>query len=66
MADPVTEQRLATLERKVSHLKERASTLAAPANWIGRIAGSMADFPEFEDVVRFGREIGESDRPKED
>jgi len=60
------ERRLAALEREVSELKQRLNNGNAQVNWIERITGSMADFPEFEDVIRFGREIREADRPAVD
>jgi hypothetical protein len=40
--------------RSLRHLKGGA---AASANWIERITGSMEAFPEFEEVVRLGREM---------
>ena len=60
------ERRLDALEREVSELKQRLNNGNAPSNWIERITGSMADFPEFEEVIRYGREIREADRPAAD
>ena len=60
------EQRVAALEREVSELKQQLKAGRAPDNWIERITGSMADFPEFEEVVRYGREFREAQRPTSD
>jgi hypothetical protein len=58
MADPTKiEERLALLERDVSELKQQLKAGAAAGSWIDRITGSMEAFPEFEEVVRLGREI---------
>jgi hypothetical protein len=57
------ERRLDSLEREVLELKQRLNNGNAPINWIERITGSMADFPEFEEVIRYGREIRDADRP---
>ncbi len=60
------EQRLAALEREVADLKQQLRGKRAAGNWIEQISGSMADFPEFEEVVRYGREVRNADRPKSD
>jgi len=55
------ERRVAALEREVAELKQRFNNGNPSVNWIERITGSMVDFPEFEDVIRYGREIREAD-----
>jgi hypothetical protein len=58
MAEKLTiEQRLAALEHDVKELKQRLVPTSANGNWVDEIAGSMLAFPEFEEVVRLGREI---------
>ena len=56
---------MAALEAAVSELQRR---LAAPApdNWLQRITGTFKDDPEFDEVIRLGREFREADRPRED
>jgi hypothetical protein len=56
------EQRLAALEREVAQIKLRLTTPQANGNWVDEIAGSMKQFPEFDEVVRLGREFRESMR----
>jgi hypothetical protein len=34
--------------------------IVSEANWLDDFAGSMKEFPEFEEVVRLGREFRES------
>ena len=66
------EERVATLERELAEVKQLlASLILLPApsplppakpNWIEAITGSMADFPEFSEVVRLGREYRQNYR----
>ncbi len=70
------EQRIAELEQELAQVKEiLASSTLLPAssplpptkpNWIKDITGSMAEFPDFGEVVRLGREWRESQPPAED
>jgi len=48
------EQRVSALESAVADLRER---VADRRPWPVRIQGSMAEFPEFEEVLRLGREL---------
>ncbi len=57
------EQRLANLEREVAELRQRLDRLDPRQNWLDRISGSLKDYPEFEEVIRLGREFREADRP---
>ena len=50
--------RLGALEPEVAELKRPQP----PDNWIARLAGSMKDEPEFEEILRFGRELREAER----
>jgi hypothetical protein len=63
MADTDTvEQRLAALEHEIAELKQRFPVAAKP-DWRQRVAGSFKDEPEFDEVLRLGREIRQADRP---
>ena len=57
------EERLALLEKEVAELKR---TVRPRENWFDRVAGSMKDDPEFDEVLRLGREIRQAERPDED
>ena len=61
MPDDVSlEQRVAALESELAEVKRRLSQTDSNGNWVDEVSGSMQPFPEFEDVVRFGRELRES------
>lgn len=53
------EERMTALESELQTLKDEVRSLSsskAKPSWIDKVSGSMADFPEFEEVVRLGRE----------
>lgn len=54
------EKRVAELEQRIQQLSRGGSAPDDKSNWIERISGSMADCPEFEEVVRLGREFRQS------
>lgn len=52
------------------HIKAAATEISEPAvagwppeSWIQKVAGSFKDEPEFDEILRLGREIRQSDRP---
>jgi hypothetical protein len=54
------EQRLEALEQEVAEIRQRLTSAPTNGNWVDSIAGSMKPFPEFDDVVRLGREFRQS------
>ncbi|HMV51640.1 MAG TPA: hypothetical protein PLD20_30800 [Blastocatellia bacterium] len=59
------ESRVATLEAEMQQLKAQGNSNGAPAeDWVDRIYGLFADYPDFDEVIRLGREYRESLRPK--
>ncbi len=52
------EDRLTALESEVAVLRQR---IARESDWVSRVAGSLKDYPEFDDVLRLGREARECD-----
>jgi hypothetical protein len=63
MSSTVTlESRLQAVEKVVADLQERILHVPGGRPWYEAIVGSMKDYPEFEEVVRFGRELREADR----
>lgn len=51
------EQRLEALEREVAEIRRRLTSLPPNGNWVDEISGSMKQHPEFDEVVRLGREF---------
>jgi len=54
------EDRLSTLESELEGVKRRLAAMHKPRAWLEEVAGSMDDWPEFEEVVRLGREFRQS------
>jgi hypothetical protein len=65
MAQETLEQRVTALEAEVAALKQRVTTMHPGADWLEHLSGSMKDYPEFEEVVRLGREIRRADSPED-
>jgi len=54
------ENRLSALESEMQMLKRRVADIGRRRPWLDEVAGSMDDWPEFEEVVRLGREFRQS------
>ncbi len=65
MASSSLEERVAALEAEVKQLKQERELdkSSEPRGW-QRIVGVFQDCPEFEDMVRYGREWRESEDPE--
>jgi hypothetical protein len=59
------EQRLENVERELAALKGEIKALKPEPNWISAISGTFKDDPEFDEVLRLGKEIRDADRPEE-
>ena len=58
------EQRVAALESEVQALKQERYSLSASKpnpNWVSEVAGSMKDFPEWDEVMQICRELREAE-----
>ncbi len=55
------EERVSVLERQVAELRQSAHVPSTPLQRFRRLAGSFEDEPEFDEVVRLGREIRRAD-----
>ena len=60
------EERLTAVERELANLKTRLPPEPKPENWVEKISGSFKDDPEFDEILRLGREMRQADRPKDD
>jgi hypothetical protein len=59
------EDRLSALEREVAFLKQQLSSAAQNGKWWKEISGSLADYPEFAEVLRLGAEYRRQQRDNE-
>ena len=57
------EQRLAQVEKELADLKNDVRGLRSAGNWIDAISGTFKDDPEFDEILRLGKEIRDADRP---
>jgi hypothetical protein len=53
------ELRLTEVERELADLKRRLPSVDGKS-WVERIAGTFKDDPEFEEIVKLGREFRKS------
>lgn len=63
--DTVLEERVAVLEQEVSALKQQLQRVQIGPDWLVRVSGSLKHDRDFEEVLRLGRAVRESDRPSE-
>jgi hypothetical protein len=59
------EQRVAALESELAEIKRHiVGGVPEKRDWLARVAGSFKDEPDFDEVLRLGREIRRSDQPE--
>ncbi len=68
MSSPVVEDRLNALERELAEVKVELARVAAKSigtqpDWLDVMEGSMSEYPEFDAMVRLGREYRKSFHP---
>lgn len=51
------EERLTALEKELRELKQQVTVQIDQRSWIEKIAGTFKDDPDFEEIVRLGREF---------
>ena len=71
MSSPVVEDRMNALERELAEVMVELARVAAKSigtrpDWLDVMEGSMSKYPEFEEMVRLGREYRKSFHPAED
>jgi hypothetical protein len=59
---PDLEQRIAAVERTLFDLQKQISANQSP-NWIAAITGTFKDEPAFDEVLAYGREFRQADKP---
>lgn len=54
---PSLEERVSQLEKQMSHVMDTIKSRPHKPGWISKTAGSFEDCPEFDEIVRLGREF---------
>ena len=54
------EDRLSALESEVQAVKRQLAKLRQPRIWLDEVAGSMDEWPEFDDVLQLGQAFRQS------
>jgi hypothetical protein len=65
-SDSIVEQRLSVVEAAIKELRQQLAVNSAPdapEEGVSRFLGAFQDEPAFAEVVAFGRQIREEDRP---
>ena len=61
MADQQTiEERLTQVEQELAEIKRRLAQGSEGQSWVERIAGTFKDDPEFDEIVKLGRDFRKS------
>jgi hypothetical protein len=60
------DQRLAAVEAAVNDLRRQMARPGPPGDWLARFDGAFENEPAFAEVVKYGRELREADRPARD
>ncbi len=55
------EARLSRVERELTQLKSEVHRLGVANNWIDQVRGSFKDDPEYDEVLRLGRELRQAE-----
>jgi len=55
------EARVTSIEKDIAELKDRVFRSDRARPWYETMVGSTKDFPEFDEVVKLGREIRKAD-----
>ena len=55
-----TEERLTKVEKELAELKRQLSRQKDGRSWIETIAGTFENDPDFEEIVKLGREFRKS------
>jgi hypothetical protein len=63
---PTIEDRLAAVESAVAEIQRRMARPVPSSDWLQQLIGSFKDEPAFDEVLAYGREMRERDRPPEE
>ena len=60
------EQRLENVERELATLKGVVKTLKPGPNWISSMCGTFKDDPEFDEILRLGKQLRDAEEPPQE
>lgn len=58
------EDRVRALEKEVARLKRQLAANGAGDNWLTKVTGSFKGDPDFDEILKLGREIRRKLRPR--
>jgi hypothetical protein len=61
MPEATLEQRMTVLEQTVRELRQALEARQPGPDWLDRVIGSMKDEPAFDEVLAYGRAIGQAE-----
>lgn len=64
MTTSTLEERLEHVEQEVAQLRSQVRTLQPRTNWLQAMTGMFNDDPEFDEIIRLGRELRKADQPQ--
>jgi hypothetical protein len=65
-ADFLVQQQLTNVEQRSKDSAIDSTSDSKAENWVDQISGSFKDDPEFEEILRYGREFRQTDAPSPD
>ena len=60
------EERLTKVEQELELLKVKVCSESPKRGWISEMTGSFKDDPEFDEILRLGKELRDADRPEDE
>jgi hypothetical protein len=64
--EALIEERFSAIKVALAELQRRLPPQPSNPNWLEQVIGSFKDEPAFEEVIAYGREFREADRPSPD
>ena len=59
------EERLEKVEKEIMELKAKSADQSSMIGWLKRVEGSFKGDPDFQEIIKLGKEIRDADKPKE-
>ncbi|MFN6128963.1 MAG: hypothetical protein ACK6DC_09410 [Planctomycetota bacterium] len=59
------EERLTKIEKEIEAIKTKIPADESKTNWLNKVNGTFRNDPDFDEIIRLGKEFRDSDRPKD-